>query len=399
MNLTRGWLRATLMVLALLGGLSGGAGAARALDRAAVAQSLIAEGDRLLAAYDPADGAVVADGFSELYFEQFEASGLEAAIGARDPGRKLELEAQFSRLIGLAMQSAAPADVMAAWQALRGGLAAIAAEHSGPVRGWSVFLELLLILVREGFEALLVVAALAAWVRRSGTPAQLRLVYRGVGWAVAASLLTALAVNRVLALGGPGQEALEGVTVLLAAAVLFAVSCWLFAHSAAGRWQRYLQSQVTEALSGGRAYALELAVFLAVYREGAETVLFYQALALSNPGQGAMLAGGIAAGLLGLAGGYWLLSRLSLRVPLRPFFAGTALLLFALSLTFVGQGVLELQEARWLAATPVAWLPQLPWLGLFPTAEGAAGQAALLGLTLLIWLWLKARDAGEGGAR
>ena len=81
----------------------------------------------------------------------------------------------------------------------------------------------------------------------------------------------------------------------------------------------------------------------------------------------------------------------SLRLPIGPFFAGTAIILYALSVVFVGQGVLELQEARWVAATPVAWLPQVAWLGLFPTLESAGAQAVVLAASLAGSLWLSRR--------
>ena len=386
--------RASVIALLLLCCLALGPSPASALDRAAIAESLIAAGDALVGGYAPERGVTVADGLSGLYFDGFEGSGLEADIGAREPERKSALEAGFSRVIGLAMRGAPATGVSEAWRELRAGLGEVAASaRTAAAPAWTLFLESFLILIREGFEALLVVTAIAAYVRRSGNADKLRYLGHGVGWAVAASLLTALVAGRLLS-GGSGREALEGVTVLFAAAVLFYVSCWLFAKSEAGRWQSYIQAQVGQALSGGKATALGLAAFLAVYREGAETVLFYQALAIGNPGGELALAAGIVAALICLFGLYRVLQSMSLRLPIGPFFAGTAIILYALSVVFVGQGILELQEARWVGATPLPWLPQVSWLGLFPTVESAGAQAVVLAASLAGSLWLSRRRLG-----
>jgi len=358
----------------------------------------VAKGDALVAAYQSDRAATLSDGFSDLYFDDFEASGLEADIGARDAGRKTALESRFSRMISLAGHGAPAAEVAAVWRDVRADLMAAGAAAGGSA--WAVFAQAVLILLREGFEALLVVTALAAYVRRTGNADKLRTLYAGVGWAVVASVVTAVVVVKALGGVSGGQSTIEGVTMLLAAAVLFYVSCWLFAKSEASRWQAFVKAQVDRALDGGGAFALGLAVFLAVYREGAETVLFYQALAIGAPGQEWALAAGIATGAVGLAALYWLMRGASLRLPLGPFFAGTAALLFALSVVFVGQGVLELQEARWLPATPLPWLPEVSWLGLFPTAETAGAQLAVLAASLAGALWFGIhRSAPAAGGR
>lgn len=390
--------RLAIIILGLLVCLATAPARAAGFDAAAAAGALVTKGDALVAAYQ--SGAKASDGFSDLYFDDFEASGLEADIGAHDAGRKTGLESRFSRLISLAGHGAPEAEVRAVWQELRAELEVVAGSASSG-SGWAVFLQAALILLREGFEALLVVTALAAYVRRTGNADKLRVLYAGVGWAVVASVITAVVVTKVLGGVTGGQSTIEGVTMLFAAAVLFYVSCWLFAKSEASRWQAFVKAQVDRALTGGGAFALGLAVFLAVYREGAETVLFYQALSIGSPGHEAALFGGIATGLIGLAGLYWLMRSASLRLPLGPFFAGTAGLLFLLSVVFVGQGVLELQEARWLSATPVPWLPEVSWLGLFPTVETAGAQGLVLAAALAGALWFGAHrtptQSADGG--
>lgn len=394
-----------LALFGLLGLFAGptGAAAPAAPDYAAIIGAITAKGEAVVQAYAPARAVDTADALSDLYFEVFEGSGLEADIGARDNSRKLDLEARFSGLISLALKGMPPAEVAAAWAHLRAGLdaARVLGEGNGG-SAWAAFLQAFLILIREGFEAMLVVTALVAYVRRSGNADKLRYLYHGVGWAVVASLATAYVLARLLHFSAAGREVVEGLTMLVAAAVLFYVSCWLFAKSEAARWQAYVRAQVDRALSGGKAATLGLAVFLAVYREGAETVLFYQALAISEAGNEAALVGGFAAGLACLLLLYRVMRGASLRLPLGTFFAGTAVLLFALCVVFVGQGMLELQEARWLPATPLPWLPQVTWLGLFPTVETAGAQAVVLAAAVLGGAWLALRrpvaDAAAAGS-
>lgn len=374
----RALLRLVALALLLLPGLAHAEG--QALDHRAVAARIVSQGNALVAAYDAAKGGDTADGFSDLYFSVFEETGLEADIGAADPSAKTELESKFAAVIGLANAGAAKPKVETAWHALEGQLVEVAdARAAAAGSGWvGAFLQSLLILLREGFEAMLVVTALVAYLKRLGADDKVRVVWWAVAVALVASGLTAWALNAVVALSGAGQEAVEGVTMLVAAVVLAYVSHWLFARREAQRWQGYIKDQVNKALSGGQMISLGFAAFLSVYREGAETVLFYQALMGGAPGQGSAIALGFAVAVVALGVVYWIMRKASMKLPLGPFFAGTAVLLYALAVMFAGNAMLELQEARLIATTPLAGMPSIPSLGLFPTVESVAAQAVLL---------------------
>ncbi|MGE5547542.1 MAG: FTR1 family iron permease [Solirubrobacterales bacterium] len=363
--------------------------AADNLDHRAVAATIVAKGDALVAAYDPARGIDTADGFSDLYFSVFEESGLEADIGAADPSAKVELESLFAALIGQATDGAPKDKLNAAWASLHSRLTAVADARADAGSGWaSAFLQSLLILLREGFEAILVVGALVAYLKKLDARDKLKVVWNAVIVALIMSAATAWALNSLMTVAGTGREAVEGATMLVAALVLAYVSHWLFARREAQKWQGYIKSQVEKALSGGEVFSLGFAAFLAVYREGAETVLFYQALVSSAPGEGGAIVAGFATACTGLVAIYWAIRSASMRIPLKPFFAGTAVLLYALAVVFAGQGVLELQEARWASITPLAGFPRIPALGLFPTAETLAAQAVLLGILVpMVGLW------------
>ncbi|WP_275098173.1 FTR1 family iron permease [Sedimenticola hydrogenitrophicus] len=368
-------------------------------DFATVVAELTRQGDRIVAEYRPEEGIDTADAVSGLYFDIFEGSGMEVAIGMRDPALKSELESRFGKIIGLASRERAADEVAAAWHELRTQLEQVAdAQQPAESDFWGLFVQAFLILLREGFEAMLVITALVAYLRRQGAAEQVRVVYHGTAWALLASLLTAWLFSVVLQISGAGREALEGVTMLLAAAVLFYVSYWLISKSEAARWQAFIHDQISSALSRGSRFALGLAAFLAVYREGAETVLFYQALSGQADGQWWPLLGGFALALAALLLLYRLMQAASFRLPIGLFFTLTAVLLYYLAVTFAGNGVLELQEAGWLGITPVDGVARISWLGLYPTLESLSAQLLLLiPLPLaMVWWWNQRRRAPAG---
>lgn len=353
-------------------------------DFSAVAAAIVAQGDALVQDYRPEAGQATSDSFSDLYFDVFEGRGLEGAIGRRDADRKAALESLFSRIISQSAKAAAPDAVAAAWQDLRRGMEEEKALHAGNAAGegwWPAFVQAFLILLREGVEALLVVGALIAYVQRTGARGTLPALYFGIAAALMASAITAWAVRAsVLGLSGREMEAVEGVTMLIAAGVLLYVGNWLFSKRDAERWQAYIKTHVDKAVASGSGLAMGAAAFLAVYREGAETVLFYQALLAEQPNAGSGVVAGFGAAALALVALFYGMRVLGLRLPLKLFFTATAGLLMALAFIFVGKGIVELQVIRWVSATPVDGMGPLSWLGVFPTVESLAAQAVFLAL-------------------
>jgi high-affinity iron transporter len=388
------------LTVALTGAASVPVGAAATdVDPAAVAAQIAQRGDAAIDRYEPAKGMATADEFSDLYFDVFEGSGLEALIGLDDPGAKSELESLFGGVIGLASRGQAHAQVLQDWETLRTRLESVTVNLTAKkAEGfWTVLLQSLLILLREGFEAILVITALITYLKRQGEDDKLRYVYYGVTWALVASVLTAGLLSVVLEVSGAVQEALEGLTMLLAAGVLFYVSCWLISKREAARWQAYIRTRMNQALSRGSTLALGSAAFLAVYREGAETVLFYQAMAGQADGRYGAIVTGFVLALLALGSVYWLMRAASFRLPIGLFFTLTAGLLYYLAISFAGSGVLELQAANWVGITPLEWVPRISWLGLYPSLETVLAQLALLiplPIALGVWAWQRRRHAG-----
>lgn len=326
----------------------------------------------------PADPRKARAKVGDAYFEIFEARGIEAAIAAVDGGEKARLEARFQELrAALAAGRPRPeleaiaADITASSRRLvatRGGSEAV-----------SIFLQSFLILLREGFEAILVVGALATYLVKIGAPQHTRVIWAASLAALVASVLLAVALTVLLGGAGAPGEIVEGLTMLLAVGVLFYVSYWLLAHSQAGRWERFLKTRMAAALTTGSLGTLAFTSFLAVFREGAETILFYQALLASGGRHHVMsvIAGmGLAALCLTVifAATRWL----GLKLPLRPFFRITGAFLYALAFVFTGRAIVELQAGGLVSTTAAPAFPAVPSLGVFPYVEPLAAQGLLL---------------------
>jgi high-affinity iron transporter len=243
------------------------------------------------------------------------------------------------------------------------------------------------ILLREGMEALLVLVALCAFLVKSDNGDKSRWIWIGAGAGILASVLTALVIHLVFAniAVGSNRELLEGLTGLVAAIMLFYVSYWLHSKSSMGAWQGYIQEKTTVALAQNSVFSLALLAFLAVFREGAETVLFYIGIAPSISTFD--LLGGLAVGSLILVVVAVLMLGLGLRIPLKPFFLFTSLLIYYLGFKFVGSGIHALQVAGLLPADTASFLPSVDALGLYPTWETTLVQLAIVLIALGVVLY------------
>ena len=260
------------------------------------------------------------------------------------------------------------------------------------------FLYSLGILVREGAEALLVIVALLAAVREAGQERRARDIYAGALLALGLSLALAWAVNHLIA--DDTSDTLEGVFQLLAAATLFYVSSWLTARAQSDRWRAFLHNKIEASRDlAGPSIALGLTAFLAVMREGAETIVFFQALlggATEAVERHAVMAG-LATGAIALGVIFLVLRKAASRIPLGSFFTATSVLLYALAVIFVGQGIASFQESGVMRATFVDHVPTIQSLGLFPTVQTLAAQAVMLGLAALALLAPAGRLRRRGG--
>lgn len=330
---------------------------------------------------DPAASARAFDAY--MTFEQ-----VERGVRAKNPGLAADLETAFASLRTRAAGGARPAELDALRRQLEAGLENAERTLGDRTSPFNLFMQSFIIMLREGLEAILIVGALMTFLSKMGASHRKRDINIGVSAAIGASLLTAVALETIFVLSPAHREALEGGTMVLATAVLFYVSYWLLSKMEVVKWNQFVKSKVQDALDSGSALALASAAFLAVYREGFETVLFYKALFVAGTAGGTMpVVAGILAGSVVLVAVYVAISRFGVRLPLKPFFAVTSAFLYYMAFVFAGKGIAELQEGGLVGTTIVSWAPRIPALGIYPTAESLGAQALLLALALVALVW------------
>lgn len=362
-------------------------------DWASVASGINQNISKAIARYkgSDAEGAII--DVQDTYFDRFEATGMENKIGSRDSAFKTTLENHFTRLVSL-MKAGQPVDVLTAEAtALQNDLqSAVTLLGEGEETQWSLLIYSLMIIVREGLEALLIVAAIVAYMVKNNHQDKMPLIRQSVLVALAASVVTAVIFQMLFTNAGASRELLEGFTMLIAVVMLFSMSYWLLSKVEARHWKAWLEGKLSHSLTRGSLVGLWLTCFLAVYREGAETVLFYFALigdAKDMAGQMA-IGGGFVIGcvMLLLA---WLVMRYTVvKLPLKPFFMFTGSFMYLMAFVFAGKGVLELVEGKLFQPTLINGLPEFGWLGIYPYMETLLPQVVLL-LAAVVALWVMRR--------
>jgi len=327
-----------------------------------------------------------------MTFEQ-----VETAIRATNAGLASELEGNFAWLrTRVAKADDAERDTIR--DRLLAGLERAERVVADRPSGMSLFVASFFLLVREGFEAILIVAALVTFLAKAGASERRREVARGAWAAVGASVITWVLVELLFQVTPGQREMIEGVTMLVAAAVLFYVSYWLLSKIGADKWTAFVRGKMQSALSSGSGLALSAVAFLAVYREGFETILFYKALFTSAGASTVPVVGGIAAGAVGLVAIYLLVNQLGLRVAMKPFFAVTGVMLYYMAFVFAGKGIAELQGAGIIPLTVIEGAPRIPVFGIYPTVESLIVQGLLLVLAIVAAIWAMRPKAKPSGA-
>jgi high-affinity iron transporter len=367
------------------------------LGGAAVAPALAAEPaslpdamQRLDSAYQAIERADVPAAKSDLdaFIRAWPAVEGVVAAKSQEAYTAIEIEMGHAR----AALETTPADLAGAEAALAHMRAAL-----GPFAGTQAYtaFDAGLIILREGLEALLVIVALLAFLQRSGNADKRGWIWAGGALGVLASVIVAVILQSIFSSvsAGLNREVLEGVTGLFAAALLFYVSYWLHSKASLGAWRKYIDARTTQALARGSMAGLALLAFLAVFREGAETAVFYLGMAPSIALGDLLLGIGVGVGILALAAVLMLV--VGVKLPLRPFFRVAGLLVYYLGFKFVGTGLHALQVAGVLPATPIAGLapnPVFEFFGIYPTWQTLLPQLLLLAGALAAWLYLRAQD-------
>jgi len=251
--------------------------------------------------------------------------------------------------------------------------AALAPEAENDV---STFLGAFAILLREGLEALLVVIAMIAFLRKAERTEALPYVHGGWVAALLAGAVTWAIATYAIGISGASRELTEGFGSLLAAVILLSVGIWMHGKAQAEEWRRYIATKMQGALSRGSAWFLFGLAFIVVYREVFETILFYAALWTADNG-GTIVAGALTATVV-LSVIAWAMLRYSRVLPITKFFAYSSILIAILAVVLAGKGIGALQEAGLVPVTPLAGVPRITMIGLFPTVEAISAQLLAL---------------------
>jgi high-affinity iron transporter len=345
--------------------------------------------DRAVTAAEEGDRERAYDIARSAYLDHFELA--EIPLRLRDPHLVLDVEFDFAALRDGIRDGEPIGKVKEHARDVRAGLREVdrTLADKGLAAPLLAFFFSFTILFREGIEAVLLIAVLLGSLE-AGRASNFR---RPLGWGVAAAIgatiVTWALATLVLDIAPVDREVLEAGTALVAVAVLALVSFWLISRLEHRRWMEFMRARVAGAVAAGSALAFAGLGFTAVYREGFETVLFYQALLMFSQGLVPWVAGGAAVAALLLGGVGYAILRLGRRLPLRPMLIAGASTLLVLSVAFVGNAVRSLQEADVIDVTPIeggwarlpAFLAELT--GIHPTREGLIVQAVLLGIYVL----------------
>ena len=342
-----------------------------------------------LVAYEGGDRAKASELALSAYLDGFEP--VEPVLAARDAELMGRIETEMGRLrasIGRGDPPSAVKNQIAVLDNLFADVEEVLAP--GATSAASTFVGAFTILLREGVEALLIVVAMIAFLRKAGREEMVRHVHTGWIAALVAGGVTWAVATFLIGVSGASRELTEGFGSLFAAIVLLTVGIWMHGKSQAGEWQRYIDKTLGRALTAKSAWFLLGLAFLVVYREVFETILFYAALTAQGSGAAVLAGAGVASALLAVLA--WLMLKFSARLPVSQFFKYSSILIAVLAVVLAGKGIAALQEAGLIGVFPLEGFPRISVLGMFPSWQPVLAQ--MLVAASIVWgAWYNERRA------
>lgn len=368
--------------------------------------------------YKAGDAKAAYDCVNHSYYGYYETTGFERmSMGYISGSRKTEMELQFSKCKGIAKKGGSveefnqQIDLLASMlredanildgttsgnASSESSSASASASSGGTSAAVATFAASFSIILREGFEAILIVGAIIAYlVKSAGDDRERRRklvnpVYIGSVAGILVSFVLAWLLKRLELANSASQEVIEGITALTAVCVLFYVSNWMLSKSETDAWTSYVKTKTEKSTANGSSFALVFTAFLAVFREGAEVVLFYQPM-LANGNTGSVWAGFII-GCICLVFVYLAIHFLSIQIPIKPFFTATGVLMSLMAISFLGSGIKELIEGNVITMVSPEWLAWIPSngvldvLGIYPTVQTLLPQLILLIIAVILFV-------------
>ncbi len=331
--------------------------------------------DEVLTAYANGSRKAAADLALSAYLDGFEP--IEPILAVRNNALKIHIEDAMAALRASIAKGVPPDELRGQVNTLDALFAqAETALGRHEASGGSSFFGAFTILLREGVEAILIVVAMIAFLRKVERKDALPYVHGGWIVALVAGVLTWGVGTYLIGISGASRELTEGFGSILAAIILLWVGIWMHRKSNAQAWQCYVCAQMTHALKRRSAWLLFGLSFIVVYREVFETILFYAAI--WNHGNGAAVLAGGATAVLTLLAVAAVMLRYGRVLPIGRFFAYSSGLMALLAVVLTGKGVAALQEAGYLPVHPLAGFPRIEILGLFPTREGIIAPLVMI---------------------
>ena len=251
---------------------------------------------------------------------------------------------------------------------------------------WIAFLAAAAILLREGFEAVLVIIALLGVIRAAGSKRAALWVHGGWISALGLGVVAWFLSGWLMGISGAQRETLEGATSLFAVSVLLIVGFWLHSQTEIGRWKVFIHGKVQRALDGKNLYALASISFIAVFREAFETVLFLRAIWLEGGEDSkAALISGVVGSLTFVILLAWALLKYSAKIPIRKLFGVSSVIMLFLAFVLTGKGLHSFQETGKISITASQSLIHFDFLGLYPTWETLLSQILIFSLAIALW--------------
>ena len=350
---------------------------------------------------------------NNAYYQYYEKLGFEKNVmNAISGDRVSQVEYQFKMTRKTMRDGGSDREIKQLVDDLKSWLVKDAAildgGASGNVNGFTKLVtssagQAFLILIREGLEALLVVAAVIAYLVKSGNKRFAKWIYLGVVAGLAGSGLVAVLFTFLFGGSGPIQEISEGVCALIATLMLLWTSNWMLNKSSVEAWNNYIRNKTEAAVAGaqskvesgqglglGMIASLAMLSFLAVFREGAETVIFYESIYSMSQDAHGMWVGGLAAAAV-LIVIFLILRFTSVKIPIGPFFLVTSIVMAALVVIFAGGGIHALIEGDLIEGTYLSTVPTNDWIGLYPYVETITAQviAAIAVVVLFVVGFIK----------
>lgn len=364
--------------------------------------------------YKAGDTGAAYDCVNHSYYGYYETTGFERmSMGYISGSRKTEMELQFSNCKGIAKKGGGvdafnqqvdllvsmlreDANILDGTTSANASADTSSASSGGTSAAVATFTASFAIILREGFEAILIVGAIIAYLVKSAGDDKKRRrklvnpVYIGSAAGILVSFVLAWLLNQLKLANSASQEVIEGITALTAVCVLFYVSNWMLSKAETDAWTSYVKTKTEKSTAKGSSFALVFTAFLAVFREGAEVVLFYQPM-LANSNTGSVWAGFII-GCICLVFVYLAIHFLSIQIPIKPFFTATGVLMSLMAISFLGSGIKELIEGNVITMVSPDWLAWIPSngvldvLGIYPTVQTLLPQLILLVIAVILFV-------------